>query len=113
MLQTNQRMAFSQSQSKRKILLHNETIRGILRFTYGSALRQVPWLSHPAKPTMGYSFISRSISLRIKLLYNSYIQRRTQSQNFKRKRLPTFHEKVKEEIRTIKSLLKKNPKGTI
>lgn len=106
MLQTNKRISIQRSFKKRKILLHPETIRSILRFTHGSALRAVPWLPYPTLTTMGHSFISRSLTLRIKLFYHSHLQRSAQPEDFNSTGLSTFHEKVKKEIRTIKSILK-------
>lgn len=113
MLQTNKRMAFSQSQPQRQVLLHYETLRGILRFTNGSALRTLSWVPYPTLTTMGDPLLSRSSAYNVELLYHSHLQRRTQSQNTNDKRLSAFYEAVKKEIRAIKSILKNKTKGTI
>lgn len=113
MLQTNQRLPFERIIQKRKILLHPETIRSILRFTHGSALRSLYRVQNCPQSKLGPKVLASLSGLSEQLLYNPNFQRRTQSQNSYTKTISAFHEKVKEEIRAIKSLLKKNSKGTI
>ena len=113
MLQTNQGLPLKKSFSKRKVLLHPETIRGILRFTYGSALRPMYRMQNCPQSRMGTQVLASCPGLSQELLYNPNFQRRTQSQNSNSSTLSAFHEKVKEEIRAIKSLLKNKTKETI
>lgn len=122
MLQTNQGLPLKRPFQKREVLFHTETIRSILRFTHGSSLRKVYWMPYPALTGLGTKMLASRTGLFSKFVYNPYIQRRTQSKNtseigFKERReaigLSAFHEKVKKEIRAIKSLFKNNSKGAI
>jgi len=113
MLQTNQGLPLKRTFQKRKILLHPETLRGILRFTYGGTLWPMYRLQNSPQPELGLKMLASLSGVYEELLHNSNFQRRTQSENSHSKAFSTFYEKVKKEIRSIKSLLKKNSKGTI
>lgn len=106
MLQTNKGLPLKRSFQEREILFHTETIRSILRFTYGSTLRKVYWVPYPALTELGPKMLASRPGLFSKFFYYFNLQRRTQPKNFNFKGLSAFHEKVKEEIRTIKSILK-------
>lgn len=113
MLLSNQRLPFQSTQRERQILLHPETIRSILRFTHAGTMWQVPRLQNTAQSAMGTQILARESRVQTKLFHYFNLQRRTQPVIPREKTLRKFHEKVKKEIRAIKSLLKTNTKGAI
>ena len=104
MLQTYQRLAITQTQRQREILFHPEIIRSILRFTYGSSMREMYWLPYPKITGLGTQMLSRGIGLQTELFYYSYIQRRTQQKVSNRQRFSVIYEAIKEKICPKKSL---------
>lgn len=113
MLSSNKRLQISQPQRKRQTLLHPETLRGILRFTHGSTMRPLYRMQNSPKSDLGDSLVSRGTTAYLQLLHNTDVQRRTQPNNIRNASLRSFHEKIKKEIRTIKSLFQTNTKGAI
>ena len=104
MLQTNQRIPFCTTKRERKFLFHPETIRSILRFTYGSSMREVYWLPYPKIIGLGNTLLSRGTGLQTELFYYCHVQRRTQYANSYKARLSKIYEKIKEKICPKKSI---------